>query len=397
MIYRFDDIIGNMSSVQLIKRSLDTGTFPQISIMGGVMGTGKSSTAKAVALALTCDTVREHKFNPCCSCISCKNAIASFSATGKSSYIKIFNAGQMTDINDVKNMVDQIFLHDNGLHNNVYIIEEAHALSSIKNAQTLLLDELDRMPKNSYLILTTTNVNKIEKTIRSRAITFNFHRLNATESRVFIDKLSDSKKYHFADKDIIDIIVHNAQGIPRNIERALDFISGVNPSREELLDFFQQISDMELTNLLVCLTQDDALLFSQTVDQICGSYEAGQIVKSFKDFIAKKYFEVMSSNRFSHILSDKEWDEVIRYVSTWTEDMTDSDIRLKMINLRLKVRGTTATAILQNDSVTAQTERSGASDVFTEIKEVKESEKMPDFEDLNLSSLQAIAERRGFN
>lgn len=397
MIYKFNDIIGNTSCVQLIKRSLDTGSFPQISIMCGTMGTGKSSTAKAVALALTCDTIRDHKFNACCSCISCKNAIASFSATGKSSYIKIFNAGQMTDIKEVKDMIDQIFLHDNGLHNNVYIIEEAHALSNIKNAQVILLDELDRMPSNSYLILTTTNINKIEKTIRSRAIAFTFHRLNAAESRVFIDKLSDEKHYHFSDKEIIDIIARNSQGIPRNIERALDFISGVNPSREELLDFFQQISDMELSDILICAMQDDALLFSQSVDKLCNNYEADTIVKAFKSYIARTYFEVMSGNHYSHILTDSGWDEVIKYVSTWNEDITSEDLRLKMINLRMRIRQVSPVDLYKREAITAQEERITASNIFKEIKDVKESEKAPDFNDLNLSKLQSISERKGFN
>lgn len=345
MIYKFDDIIGNISSIQLIKRALESDSFPHLSIMGGVMGTGKSSTAKAVALALTCDTVREHLYEPCCDCIACKNAIASFTSTGKSSYIKIFNAGQMTKIDDVKDMIDQIFVRDNGLHNNVYIIEEAHVLATISNAQTILLDELDRMPSNSYLILTTTNTNKILKTIRSRAITFNFHRLSMSEARVFIDRICDSKGYvlgsskdgYCSSAEIADLIAANSQGIPRDIERSIDFISSTNPTRTELLDFFQQISDDELLNLILSASQQDALLYSNTINALCDSYEPDIVVRSFKDFVAKKYFEVMSDSIHSKLLSDSQWDELIRFASTLTEECTSADLKVKLLYFRMRL------------------------------------------------------------
>lgn len=368
MIYKFDDIVGNTSNIQLIKRSLDNGSFPQVSIMGGVMGTGKSSTAKAVALALTCDEVCEHVYEPCCNCISCQNAITSFNATGKSSYIKIFNAAQMFTIEDVKGMIDQIFIRDNGLHKNVYIIEEAHVLSSISNAQTILLDELDRMQENTYLILTTTNVNKIIKTIRSRAITFNFHRLNMNESRVFIDRLCDQKGYTFktgtADfctkTEIIDLIAHAAQGIPRNIERALEFVCSTNPTKEELFDFFQQISDDELLNLLLSAGQSDSLLYSSNIDALCNAYEAGIIVRSFKDFVAKKYFEVMGDFVHSKIFTETEWDDIIRFAGTLDEDCTDADLRIKFLQLRLKLRKTSPSALAASNVKTGQKEKTMA-------------------------------------
>lgn len=379
MIYRFDDIVGNSSNIQLIKRSLDNGSYPQVSIMGGVMGTGKSSTAKAVALALTCDTVRDHSYDPCCSCIGCKNAIVSFASTGKSSYIKIFNAAQMTKIEDVKEMIDQIFVRDNGLHKNVYIIEEAHVLSSISNAQTILLDELDRMQSNTYLIMTTTNVNKIIKTIRSRAITFNFHRLNMTESRVFINRLCDKHGYSFkastADActktEIVDLIAQAAQGIPRNIEKALEFICSTNPTREELYDFFQQISDNEFLNLLLSASQADPVLYSNNLDSLCNSYEAGIVIRSFKDFVARKYFEVMGDAVHSKIFAETEWNDIIKFASSLEEDCTESDLRIKFLQLRLRLRKATPASLVENNARVGQKEKTVAaserrkSEVFT--------------------------------
>ena len=381
MIYKFDDIAGNTSSLQLIKRSLDMDSFPQISIMGGVMGTGKSSTAKAVALALTCDTIREHTYNPCCSCVACKNAIASFKSTGKSSYVKIFNAGQLTKIEDVKGMIDQIFVRDSGLHKNVYIIEEAHALANVGNAQTILLDELDRMPPNAYLIMTTTNPGKILKTIRSRAITFKFHRLTMSESRVFIDKLCEERGYTFSAssgcsrREVTELIAKNAMGIPRDMERALDFIHSTKPSRAELLDFFQQISDDEFLDLIVSAIQPDALLYSQAVDGLCNTYEPDIVVPAFKDYVSQKYFEVMSDTVHSKVLTSDGWDELIRFASGLSGDCTDADLRIKFLNLRLRLRKKSPLDIIKDNAVVGKAEKKVGAEEYRE--EVITQSRMP--------------------
>ena len=69
-IYNFSKVVGNTTTVKLMKGALANNKFPRFSICAGLPGTGKSTCANIAALSLTC----ENPFNgePCLQCESCK-------------------------------------------------------------------------------------------------------------------------------------------------------------------------------------------------------------------------------------------------------------------------------------------------------------------------------------
>ena len=154
--YRFSDLIGNQMNISLLKRSIDNNTFRQFTIFSGVLGTGKSTCAKISAMALTCENPNNGE--PCCSCAACKENMKAFDLGVDSPYISIINAAKILTREDVNDVIHNIFDLQGSIRNKVFIIEEAHALSKVSNAQTVFLSELDSMPANVYVMFSTTRI-----------------------------------------------------------------------------------------------------------------------------------------------------------------------------------------------------------------------------------------------
>jgi DNA polymerase III gamma/tau subunit len=89
---------------------------------------------------------------------------------------------------DVRKMIKEIFdLQAIPGEKTFYILEEVHLLG--KN-QDMLLEELERIPEDTHVIMCTTNYNEILDTLKTRAqLKLNFKRLTTTECRILIDRL----------------------------------------------------------------------------------------------------------------------------------------------------------------------------------------------------------------
>lgn len=349
MIYNFKNLIGNVNTIQLITNSLKNGSFPNVAIYAGTMGTGKSSSAKATALALTCDSNTDAlKVTEGCGCCSnCKAVIDSYSSTGESPYVKIVNAGEFASIDDVKSFIRSVFVFQNGNRNKVFILEEAHALRNIKGAQTALLEEIDRIPKNVYLIMCTTEEEQIKKELRSRAIVFQFQRLNKQDSSLLLDTLLSSKGgFDKFDKDSKKLIIKHSQGIPRNMENAIDFLLNSDASSDEIKEFMQAISDQSFIELFSSMKSNDVSVFVQNVDYLCNSRSVNTIVSELKRFIIEVmfFFEGGINDNFSkeernelrEIFSGS--DQVLKIVAEvdrWQTGSDENSLKLHLFRLRL--------------------------------------------------------------
>ena len=200
-INKFSDIVGNSSTISLIKKGLEKKTLPHFILLEGLYGTGKSSVAELIAMSLTCQNSVSGEACGCCDiCLSNKKALGR-NGLGVSSYIEKVN---MAVVAKERNMIEQVrstfyILHSDEVY--IKIFEEFHALSEAD--QQLILEETARIPENVYIILTTTNLLKIIKEIRSRCLAFNFNRLTPGESAILIDRVNKKLDLKKSDYELI--------------------------------------------------------------------------------------------------------------------------------------------------------------------------------------------------
>lgn len=278
-IYDFKGIIGNAVTLNMIKTSLSSGSFPHLSINAGAYGTGKSSCAEISALALTCDSL-EHK--PCLSCPTCKKNIKALQTTGFSTNISKKNFGK-ADRKDILEILKEVFILESPIGNNVYIFEEFDSLDS--RDQGAFLEEIDRLPANTYIIICTNKYHKIIADIRSRAITFNFQRLGLKDMELLFDL--HSKKIN---PKVRSMIITKSHGVPRDMVNLLDFVSSnTKVSLEDIQSFLGVIETEHIISLFYCFKTDLPSTL-ETLAQLQETFDINTIAYYLKDFCMKVLF-----------------------------------------------------------------------------------------------------------
>lgn len=173
------DYIGNKKNVQSIIEVLRNGYRPQVFLLDGHAGCGKTSFARLLAKEYACEN-RNPDTGACGVCYACR-AMDDYIETGVSDGVmnvrEIDNSisGNKSDINEILNDVE-VPSFDGGWK--TYIFDECHLISHV--AQGRLLKVLEEPPENVLMVLCTTDPDKLLDTIRSRCQ----HRYTVTKPKL---------------------------------------------------------------------------------------------------------------------------------------------------------------------------------------------------------------------
>lgn len=286
-IYAFDQLIGNQHCISILKTCITQGTLPHFTIFHGIGGTGKSTCAEITALAMTC----QHTMNgsPCLECTSCKSNLDAIKSGTKSSTVAKINLGRENTKTDVDRMIKEIFTLQSSERNCVYILEEAHALSTA--LQTSLLEEIDRLDSKTYIILCTTKLNDLIPELRSRAVLFQFKRLTDKESRLLLDKYLQDNRISMEEEAKLAILNYT-KGIPREIVTSTEFLSRNTKTLEELLDHIQQINDTVYFELFQVLATGTIYDLNCYLKEEVDKYDIRNFINGLKEFYINMFFQI---------------------------------------------------------------------------------------------------------
>jgi DNA polymerase-3 subunit gamma/tau len=208
----WDDILGQKAVSQLLKQMALRGVTPNVLLMVGPRGSGKTSTARVLGAALNC----EEDAAPCGKCESCHDVFEGISL----SYREI-DASTNGLVADIRALQDQILYEGPGKYTTV-VLDEAHGLSSA--ASNALLKTLEECPKNVIFILVSTEPDKIMSTIRSRCMTFQFRHVapEVVAKRLYeVNQLEGLS----IDSEILIALADRSDGALRDALMSLDQLS----------------------------------------------------------------------------------------------------------------------------------------------------------------------------
>ena len=169
----FDDVISQPQIVTTLKNQIATGQNTHAYLFTGSRGTGKTTCAKILAMALNC----KHPVNgnPCLECESCREI-----ADGSATDIVEMDAASNNKVEDVHLLQDQLAYTPVSCKYRVYIVDEVHMLSTA--AFNALLKTIEEPPAHVIFILATTELHKVPATIVSRCQRFEFRRIEIADS-----------------------------------------------------------------------------------------------------------------------------------------------------------------------------------------------------------------------
>lgn len=208
----FGQIVGQEPIVRTVSRAVDTGRVAHAYLFSGPRGTGKTSTAKVLAMGLNCTGGPTSE--PCGRCESCR-AITNNSSMD----VLEMDAASNRGIDEIRELRDRVNLAPSSGRMKVYIIDEVHMLTT--EAFNALLKMLEEPPEHVVFVLATTEKHKVLPTIVSRCQSFDFRRPGVD---VLVEKLSEisASEGIEAEAEALAVIAREGQGSFRDAEGLLD-------------------------------------------------------------------------------------------------------------------------------------------------------------------------------
>jgi DNA polymerase-3 subunit gamma/tau len=208
----FDEVVGQEHVVTTLRNALSSGRIHHAYLFAGPRGTGKTTTARLLAKAVSCLAPEEQR--PCNECAICR-AINE----GRLLDLIEIDAASNTGVDDVRELRERVGFRPNEARYKVYVIDEVHMLSNA--AFNALLKTLEEPPPHAIFVLATTEPHKIPATVVSRCQRFNFRRIPVSEIVTRLEWMVEQEHIP-ADREALTIIARQATGSMRDAESLLD-------------------------------------------------------------------------------------------------------------------------------------------------------------------------------
>ncbi len=208
----FDDVISQPEIVTTLKNQIAEGQNAHAYLFTGSRGTGKTTCAKILAMALNC----KHPVggNPCLQCENCRDIM-----NEETTDIVELDAASNNSVSDVHILQDQLSYTPVSCKYRVYILDEVHMLSPA--AFNALLKTLEEPPAHVIFILATTELHKVPATILSRCQRFEFRRIEIADSSARLLSIAQQEGVTLT-QDAADMISRLSDGGMRDALSLLD-------------------------------------------------------------------------------------------------------------------------------------------------------------------------------
>lgn len=229
-----EEYIGNSHVKKIINKMIINGKLPKTLMFTGASGLGKTSIAFIISKVLKCHNLRDNG-EPCDICPSCKLIEDKLISKGETPiglgihYVDITKANTVDEAKSIVNAMSQ-----RGFSNEttIYILDEMQRAS--QEAQSCFLKIAEDTPDNIYIMLCTTNPEKIVEPLKNR-----FHELNISKPTEV--ELSQKIQYILQEEGVN----YTLEGVTKLVKKSRNTIrEAIN--RAELISI---IGDVNLTNV----------------------------------------------------------------------------------------------------------------------------------------------------
>lgn len=295
----FEEIIGQDRVTRTLQNAIRTNRVVHAYLFAGHRGTGKTTTARILAKALNC--VQGPTATPCNACPNCEAISGGYSVD----VIEI-DAASNRGIEEIRELRDRIRLTPTEGRYKVYIIDEAHMLTT--EAANALLKTLEEPPAHAILVLVTTEPHRLPATILSRCQRFDFRRVSQKEIISRLKRIAGVEGFAIDDQALA-LTAASADGSVRDAESILDqltsFADGPITARDvvTVLGIVEEETALRFAGAIISRSVEDCLaLVSQVVNE---GKDVRQVTRTLIDHF-RDLLVVKTGNRDADLIDTTE-------------------------------------------------------------------------------------------
>ena len=215
----FAEFIGNKDSVALIESLLSKKNKPQVFLLYGEQGTGKTTAARIMAKKLGASGID----------------------------IREINSSSFRGIETARDIINDIQFCPAASKSIVYILDEAHKWT--KDAQDAMLKPLEDTPDNCYFIICTTDLGKLSKPLLSRCTKIEFNPIESNDMFDIIYRAMAGEGAKIS-KGIVARIVVKSKGSARDALVLLESVIGDYSDEQRIKIINSKVIDSEDADII---------------------------------------------------------------------------------------------------------------------------------------------------
>jgi DNA polymerase III subunit gamma/tau len=234
----FADVVGQEHVVRTLRNAVEQGKVHHAYLFVGSRGTGKTSMAKMLAACMNC--IHGPTIEPCGQCESCVSI-----ASATSLDVIEMDAASNNSVDDIRDLREKVAYAPVSGRHKVYILDEAHMLSS--QAWNAFLKTLEEPPPNTIFVLATTEAQKVLPTVVDRCHRFDFARPTVEQIATVVTRVATAEEIEIA-PDAVALLARHATGSFRDALGTLEQLvtyTGTSVATDDVLAVLG-VADSEL-------------------------------------------------------------------------------------------------------------------------------------------------------
>lgn len=292
----FDEVKGQDAIVTTLKNQIRQNRIGHAYLFCGTRGTGKTTLARIMAKAVNCENPIDG--NPCQECETCK-AIAA----GTSLNLIEMDAASNSGVDNVRELIKEVDYRPTRGKYKVYIIDEAHNLSS--EAFNALLKTLEEPPEHVIFVLATTEAHKILVTIMSRCQKYDFRRISREKIVERMTELVEQEGV-LATEEALNYVAKAADGSMRDalslLDQCIAFYLGEELTLDKVLVALGAVKTDIYSRVFNNVIEQNVTEVIHTLDEIMVSgTEIGRFVTDFTWYL-RNLMLIKSTNTKADVL-----------------------------------------------------------------------------------------------
>lgn len=258
---RFEDVVGQKHIIKILKNACVTNRISHAYVFSGLRGIGKTTIARIFAKAVNCELSKDGE--PCNVCRNCLSII-----NDETTDVIELDAASNNGVDQMRDILEKVNFLPSSLKKKVYIIDEAHMLSTA--AFNALLKTLEEPPAHVIFILATTEPYKLPSTILSRCQRLDFQQLSTHEIVEMLSKVVTKENIGITDEALLGI-AEASEGSMRDALSILDQARVYESNQITLQDVNSltgRISQEYLTSLVKAINEKNIQLAIDNIGQL---------------------------------------------------------------------------------------------------------------------------------